>query len=165
MARFEFLQKSDFDTVSRALFAILSANMSAISPSGNSYEEDYTLWFGAVRERLKRDSRNIVLIYACDELVGFFQYYVVDFLFVMEEIQIAPEFQGVGLFRKLYGFMLEILPADIKSVRAYANRLNSKSQAILSHLGLSLESVKGNGFVFRGDFSNLVKWYNGESKC
>jgi RimJ/RimL family protein N-acetyltransferase len=165
MARFDILQKINFDDKSKDLFAILAANMSAIAPTGNSYEEDYTLWYDAVRERLTLETRNIILIYAYDELVGFFQYYMDNFLFVMEEIQIAPEFQGLGLFRKLYGFMFEVLPADIKSVRAYANKFNHKSQAILFHLGLSVESMKRNGFVFRGDFSNLLKWYNGDNKC
>jgi len=164
MLRFEVLDKSVFEKLSRCIFAILAHNMTAIAPTGNSYEEDYIGWNTAVSEGLQKEARSIVLIYFGDDLIGFFQYYAnPEGVLMMEEIQISPDYQGkgYGIFRELYRFLFSILPADIKSVEAYANKNNQKSQDILHHLDLQIigENKNGNSFHYRGDFDNLKKWY------
>ena len=50
--RFEVLEKSEFEKQSRGIFAILAHNMTAIAPTGNSYEDDYIGWNTAVSVRL-----------------------------------------------------------------------------------------------------------------
>ena len=105
------------------------------------------------------------MIYFGDDLIGFFQYSAnTDGVFMMEEVQIMPNYQGkeYGIFRKLYGFLFSILPSDIKTVEAYANKKNLKSQQILLHLRLQVtgESKNGNSYHYQGDFDNLHKWYS-----
>ena len=162
MLEFVLLDKSKFEAMSTAIFSILAQNMSAIAPTGNTYEEDYEIWFKAVGDGLKNESRQIMLINYDDVLIGFFQYYVNNALFMMEEVQITPQFQGKNLFRKLFGFVFSILPGNIETVEAYANKQNIKSQKILQRLGLQQigESKDGNSYHYRGEYASLVDWYS-----
>ena len=81
----------------------------------------------------------------------------------MEEIQLMPKYQGkeYNIFRLLYGFLFSILPTNLLTVQAYADKRNQKSQDILSHLGLHIigENKSGDSFHYQGDYSNLLKWY------
>ena len=165
MLKFILLDKSKFEAVSTAIFGILAENMSAIAPTGSTYEKDYELWFKAVGNGLKNELRQIILINYGDALIGFFQYYVNDGLFMMEEVQIAPQFQGKDVFRKLFGFIFSILPGNIEIVEAYANKQNIKSQDILQRLGLRQigESKDGNSYRYRGEYASLVDWYSTKS--
>ena len=83
---------------------------------------------------------------------------------MMEEIQFKPEYQGKGIFRKLYGFVLKNIRNDLEFVEAYASVYNQKSIGILENFGLSNEGLNKNGrsYHFKGSFNNLIKWY--ESK-
>ena len=162
--RFEYLNKSDFAAFAQQIFNILADNMTAIAPTGNSREEDFILWFDAVRDGLQKAERQIILIKDDEGLIGFFQYYTNADTFMMEEIQIKPEYQGKNVFRKLYGFLIENISKDILFVEAYANIANNKSIGILEKLGLSKIGTNKNGrcFHFKGNYSDLLKWY--ESK-
>ena len=164
MLRFSLLDKTDFNTLAKDIFYILDKNMSGIVPTGNEYEEDYKLWVEAVGSGLKKASRQVILIYFNNRLIGFFQYYTNDTLFMMEEVQILPAYQGkeYNIFRKLFGFIFTALPIGLKIVEAYANKQNPKSQAILLHLGLHIigENRNGNSYHFQGNFCNLTKWYD-----
>ena len=62
--------------------------MSVIAPTGNTYEQDFQLWQSSVAPALSKQQRQIVLMHSDDEIVGYFQYYVNDNVFMMEEIQI-----------------------------------------------------------------------------
>ena len=158
---FEYLNKADFSTVSSVIFNILADNMELIAPTGNSREEDYKCWHEGVFVGLERDERQIVLIKDSDSIIGFFQYYTNDDTFMMEEIQFKPEYQGKNIFRKLYGFLIPNIRDEIKFVEAYANIANHKSIGILEKLGLSRIGMNKNGysFHFRGNYSDLIKWY------
>ena len=46
--------------------------------------------------------RSVILIFCEDKLCGFFQYFVNDTTFRMDEIQFKKEYQGCGLFAELY---------------------------------------------------------------
>ena len=98
---FSYLNKSDFQTVARQIFDILADNMTVIAPTGNSREEDFSLWSDAVSDGLRRAERQIILIKDDDNLIGFFQYYTNADTFMMEEIQFKSEYQGKGVFRAL----------------------------------------------------------------
>lgn len=160
--RFEYLNKPDFPTVSYDIFSILADNMTAISPTGNSREKDYDLWYDAVCDGLKREERQIILIKDNETLVGFFQYYTNGDTFMMEEIQFKPEYQGKGVFRALYGFILKSIRNDLKFVEAYANIGNSKSIGILKKLGLVDIGLNKNSrsYHFKGKYSDLLEWYH-----
>lgn len=158
---FEYLKKADFATVSSVIFNILADNMEKIAPTENTREEDYKCWYEGVSNGLKRDERQIVLIKNADSIIGFFQYYINNDTFMMEEIQFKIEYQGSGIFRQLYAFLIENIRNDLEFVEAYANVNNQKSIAILKKLGLQTIGMNknGNSYHFRGNYSDLIKWY------
>lgn len=161
---FVYLNKSDFSAVARVIFDILADNMTLISPTGNTREEDYACWYTGVSEGLVRDERQIILIKVGDELVGFFQYYTNEDTFMMEEIQLKSAYQEKGIFRKLYGFILSNVSHNLEFVEAYASINNMKSIGVLKNLGLENIGLNKNGrsYHFKGEFAQLLKWY--ESK-
>ncbi len=159
---FNFLPKEKAGEYFPALFDILYNNMSKIAPSGGTYEDDYNKWYNAVFPAfVNKEPRKIILICDGEKLIGFFQYYVNDTTFMMEEIQLLPEYQGKGVFQKLYAHLAEIVPHDIQFVEAYAHKNNTKSQSILKHLGLQTvgENKNGNSYHFRGDCKLMFKKY------
>ncbi len=162
---FEYVNKADFSIIERDIFSILADNMEKIAPTGNSREEDYKCWYEGVTNGLRRDERKIILIKVNGSIIGFFQYYTNEDTFMMEEIQFKPEYQGKGIFRELYGFILKNIKNDLKYVEAYANKNNRKSIGILEKLGLSKIGVNKSGscFHFKGIYSGLLKWYNTEN--
>lgn len=160
--RFEYLSKPDFSTISNDIFIILADNMTIIAPTGNTREDDYMCWYQSVSDGLNRDERQIVLIKDNDSIIGFFQYYINENTFMMEEIQFKSEYQGKGVFRALYGFVISHIKEDIKFVEAYANISNSKSIGILENLGLTNIGLNKNGrsYHFKGDYTDLLKWFH-----
>ena len=158
---FDYMDKEGFPSVSNFLFGILDDNMEIIAPTGNTREDDYKCWYEGVSNGLKRYERQIVLIKDANSIIGFFQYYTNADTFMMEEIQLKPEYQGKDIFRKLYGFLIPNIKEDIKFVEAYANIANHKSIEILKKLGLSKIRTNKNGcsFHFRGNYSDLINWH------
>ncbi len=161
---FEYLNKTDFSTVSDKIFNILADNMTIIAPTGNSRKDDYECWYQSVSDGLNRDERQIILIRNNDNIIGFFQYYTNKETFMMEEIQFRPDYQGKGILRALYGFVIQHLKKDIEFVEAYANINNGKSIGILEKFGLKNIGLNKNGksFHFKGYYADLLKWYHSE---
>ena len=159
---FEYVNKPDFSAVADDIFNILADNMTIIAPTGNTREDDYECWHQSVSDGLKRDERQIVIIKDNDNIIGFFQYYTNEDTFMMEEIQFKPEYQGKGVFRALYGFVIPQIRDDIEFVEAYASISNSKSIGILENFGLTNIGLNKNGrsYHFKGRYSDLLKWYN-----
>ena len=54
MISFDILPKNEAENILPSLFRILHSNMSVIAPTGNSYKEDYRLWFMLLPQHLKR---------------------------------------------------------------------------------------------------------------
>lgn len=159
--KFTYLDKQYTEEILPDLFEILHSNMSVISPTGNTYEEDFALWSSCVAPAMQKENRQIILMYSGDALAGYFQYYTNSDSLMMEEIQIKEEYQGTGLFNTFYSWLVVKLPEDIKYVEAYANKKNVKSQGILEHMGLvkSGENKNGNSFYYKGDYTQLLKKY------
>ena len=159
--RIEFLNKAEADAVLPKLFDILYSNMSVIAPTGNSYEEDFSFWLSCVKPSLQKDPRQILLIYDKDEIVGFFQYFVNNGLFMMEEIQFIDKYKKTGIFRELYSHLTEIIPRDTEFVEAYADKRNKKSIEVLTHLGLEIIGENKNkvSYHFRGRYENILRRY------
>ncbi len=157
-----YLNKPDFPTTAYEIFNILADNMEKIAPTGNAREEDFECWYKGVSNGLEKKERKIILVKDNQNIIGFFQYYTNSDTFMMEEIQLKPEYQGKNIFRKLYGFLILNIREDIKFVEAYANIENHKSIGILKHLGLSEIGMNKNGrcFHFRGNYSDLINWFN-----
>ena len=155
------LQKSDSDSVLPILFEILHSNMSRIAPTGNSYDEDFSMWMSCIKPALEKAPRQILLLYDNDEIIGYFQYYVNGGIFMMEEIQFRAHCHGSGLFTELYRYLMKTLPENTEYVEAYANKKNAKSIGILTHLGLAVigENQNGNSYHFRGRYETLLHRY------
>lgn len=136
--------------------------MSILAPTGNTYDEDLKEWMFNIIPAIQRESRQIVLMLADDEVVGYFQYNIRRDCFVMEEIQISKDHQGTGLFDFFYAWLIPKLPKDLKYVEAYSNKRNYKSQGILEHLGLIRlgENENGKSFYYKGDYSILFRKYS-----
>ena len=160
---FRFLEKPPAPALLDDIFDILATNMRVIAPTGMTYEEDKAQWMACVPPALEKEARQIILIYAKDELAGFFQYYVTadHGVFMMEELQLKESYHGSGLFGALYRFLIPRLPTDIQAVEAYADKRNAKSLGILKHLGLTVigENKNGISLHLRGDFAELKKKY------
>ena len=155
------LQKPDSDSVLPILFEILHSNMSRIAPTGNSYDEDFSMWMSCIKPALEKAPRHILLLYDNDEIIGYFQYYVNDGIFMMEDIQFRAQYQGIGMFEELYHYLVKTLPPNTEFVEAYANKKNEKSIAVLIHLGLDIigENKNGISYRFRGRYENLIRRY------
>ena len=164
MFEFKFADKLQIEQLLPDLFRILHSNMSIIAPTNNSYEDDFEIWSSYIIPAIQKEQRQIVLMYVECKLVGYFQYYInVDINSLkMEEIQIAKEFQGTGLFSEFYNWLIKSLPKNIMYVEAYANKKNIKSQSILKHLGLveSGENKNGNSFYYKGKYADLLNKYS-----
>ena len=131
--------------------------MKDIAPSGVSYEEEREEWLSAVGPALDKAPRQIVLIYDGVSLAGYFQYYVNGGIFMVEEIQLVPEYQGTTLFCALFRFLGEVLPDGIETLAAYAHKSNIRSQRIMKKLGMvQTGEDQGDFCYFKGDFPRLA---------
>ena len=159
--RIEPLRKADAASVLPALFDILHSNMSRIAPTGNSYEDDRSMWMSCILPALAKEPRQILLLYDGGKIIGYFQYYVNDGVFMMEDIQFRAQYQGIGMFEELYHYLVKTLPPNTEFVEAYANKKNEKSIAVLIHLGLDIigENKNGISYHFRGRYENLIRRY------
>ena len=159
--KIDILRKTDAESVLPELFEILHSNMSRIAPTGNSYEEDFSMWISCIKPALEKEPRQILLLRDKEQLAGYFQYYVNNGIFMMEEIQFRDPYKGTGLFAELYRYLVKVIPEDTIFVEAYANKRNEKSIAVLTHLGLEIigENKNGISFHFRGRYENLVRRY------
>lgn len=165
MFDFKYINKSQIEVLAPDLFEILYSNMSLVAPTNNSYSEDFEVWRSYLISAVKERERQIVLMYAKDELAGYFQYTVnaVSSTLIMEEIEIKKKHQGTGVFSELYRWLVKQLPENIKSVEAYVNKSILKSQAVLEHLGLNAtgENKNGNSFHYEGHYADLLRRYCG----
>ncbi len=158
---FEFADKRELETTLPVLFSILYDNMQCILPSVKSYDEEYADWFSSVFPAMQKAPRQIVLMYNSECIIGFFQYFVNNRRFRMEEIQLAKAYHSTGVFTAFYRWLLPRLPADIMTVDAFAHRDNAKSQKILEHLGLSHlpDGDSGDFLYYNGNFHLLLGKY------
>ncbi len=155
---FEFIDKAQFINNAEVFYSIFDNNMQSLEPSV-SFEGEYKAWFRNVSEGLESAQRKLIRIKCGEDTVGFFQYYINNDLFMMEEIQLKPEYQGNGIFRALYGYVLPLECNGVKYVEAYTHYDNYKSMAILGKMGL--REIDSNAFKlrhFRGSYSDLQKW-------
>lgn len=158
---FDFLPKPDTEKYLPELFEILHSNMSIIAPTGNTYEEDFTLWSSCIAPAIQKENRHIVLIHSTEKLAGYFQYYTTESTLTMEEIQFKKEYHGSGAFRQLYSWLVLQLPQNLQFVEAYSNKQNFKSQMILEHLGLVKcgENKNGNSYHYKGEYKRITDLY------
>ena len=148
-----FLDKNEVRRFLPQLFSILHENMSVIAPTGNTYEEDYALWSGAVPPAMQKENRQIVLIFNDETLIGYLQYYTNETTFMIEEAQIKQAHQGRGVMRRAFAYICDFIPPNVLYAEAYANKRNAKSQNILERHGFARigENKNGNSYHYRAD--------------
>lgn len=155
--RFEFLDKRRKETWLPRLFDMLYSNMKDITPSGVPYEQEREAFLGAVGPALDREPRQIILMYGGEALAGYFQYYVNGGTFMVEELQLLPEYRATTLLTALIRFLGRELPEGIETVAAYAHKKNVRSQSIIRKLGMEPAGEDEGDFRFyRGDFPTLA---------
>ena len=139
------------------MFEILASNMRIIAPTGDSYEEDRRIWLAEAVPAFE----HVILIFDDGQLAGYFQYRLQDNTLRMDEIQFAKPYQGSGLFRRLYQYIITIIPQDIQHVTACANKMNQKAQNILEYLGLQRigENKNGKSFIYNGAYQAILEKY------
>ncbi len=161
MYQFKYADKQNIEETLPYLFDILHSNMSIITPTGNTYKNDLKEWLSNIIPAMQKEPRQIVLMFADSELIGYFQYYISSDSLMMEEIQIRNDYQGTGLFNLFYSWLIEKLPKNLKQVAAYSNKNNCKSQGVLEHLGLRKTGEKScNFFYYKGDYAVLLEKYS-----
>ena len=140
------------------MFHILSTNMGEIAPTGNSCEEDMKIWLSYMTsERIKE--MQILLMYVGEALAGYFQYSIHKDSILIEEIEIAPEYQRTLLFYRFLKYIGSVIPENIKYAEAYINKHNPNSQRIAQKLGMQIvgENPSGHSFRYRGELSFFKK--------
>ena len=139
------------------MFEILASNMRIIAPTGDSYEEDRRIWLAEAVPAFE----HVILILDDGQLAGYFQYRLQDNTLRMDEIQFAKPYQGSGLFRRLYQYIITIIPQETQHVAACANKANQKAQNILEYLGLQRigENKNGKSFIYSGEYQAILGKY------
>lgn len=156
--RFAFLDKTRKGVWLPQLFDILYCNMAGIVPWEADYETEKASWLAEVGPAMEKRTRQIILMFVGEKLAGYFQYYVSGGTFMIEEVQIVPEYQGTTFFLALMRHLTDVLPEDIETVAAYSHRLNLKSQRIIRKLGLEQQEENGSGdyLLYLGDYSSVM---------
>lgn len=147
---FKFLEKSNVGEFLPVLFDILYENMEKIAPLCKSYEKAKAEWLGQVTPAMKKDRRQIVLMYDGDTLAGYAQYYTNDTILMIEEIQLKPIYQRTMLLYEFCKFMKATLPSEITYIEAYADKRNTNSQKLMEALGMKIINDDGKYYHFRG---------------
>ena len=166
MFEFAYLKREDLEKYAKDLVSILYDNMEKIVPKGNSLDFVLSHWLPVMQEDFRSGTRKTILIFKKDtrEIIGYYQYSIREHVFLIQEIEIKPSYQGkYHIFRKLYGFLLEHLDTEIEYVEAYVHKCNEKSLTVHSRLGLVPvgENKSGSSYHLRGTFADLLKWYHG----
>lgn len=145
------LDKTQKDRWLPKMFDLLHDNMNAIAPSGLDYHREKQLWLEEVSPALDKAARQVLLYTNGDALIGFVQYYTRDRLLMVEEAQIGKEYQRSVAFLRLCRCLMNLLPADLERVEAYADRRNVKSIRLMERLGMAACEDTGCYFKFSGD--------------
>ena len=61
--KIDILRKADAESVLPELFEILHSNMSRIAPTGNSYEEDFSMWISCIKPALEKGQKIILYLF------------------------------------------------------------------------------------------------------
>ena len=106
MFHFVLMPKEETENLLPLLFDLLHTNMREIVPAENTYEQDFLIWKNKIESALEHKERQIILIKEQGRIIGFFQYYINETTFMMEEIQFDKKYWGTGIFEKLYQIVL-----------------------------------------------------------
>jgi len=142
------VDKSEKDHWLPQLFDLLYDNMRSIAPSGLTYEQERKQWLAAVSPALEKAPRQIILCFVGKELAGYVQYYIRERMLMVEEIQLKREFHRTFLFYQFCKHLLSVMPEELQTVEAYADKRNLNSIRLMEKLGMQhCETEVDSSFV------------------
>lgn len=135
------------------LFDLMQYNMADVAPTAWKKAK----WLAEVGGALKKQPRQIALMYSVGNLAGFCMYYVNGGVFMVEELQLLREYRSTGVIAQLWKFFLRMVPEDTRYMEAYTDRENAYSQKLLGRMGLKIVDRTADGQLlhFRGDFGKI----------
>ena len=141
------------------MFDILYTNMMAIAPSDDSYENDQRMWMDYIVPALSQGAVQILLMFAGEELAGYFQYSIRGDTLLVDEVEIRRDYQRSMLFFRMGQHLLTNLPKYIRYVESYVNKENKNSLSIHSKLGMEIvgENKSGRSWHMRGKVDPIAK--------
>ncbi|MBE6981460.1 MAG: GNAT family N-acetyltransferase [Ruminococcaceae bacterium] len=163
---FIYLNKGEKDQWLPQLFDLLYENMQTIAPSGLSYEAEKAQWLKEVSPALEKEPRKILLCFVGEELAGYLQYYIRDGLLMVEELQLKKKYQRSLLFYSLCKYLRKVLPQDLKTVEAYADKRNAASIRLMERLGMKVcEDETPAPFVhLRAPAESIYRFFMGNTQ-
>lgn len=159
---FMYLNKKEKDYYLPLLFDLLYENMQSIAPSGLSYDQEKEDWLSTVSPALDKAPRQIILCFVDGELSGYIQYYTRAQMLMVEEIQIKKEYHRTLLFYGLCKYLLSVVPNNLETVEAYADKRNLNSIRLMKKLGMHIcNEEPDSAFVhMRGSAKKIYLLFN-----
>ncbi len=136
LCMFIFLNKQEKDAWLPKLFDLLYENMQTIAPSEGSYAQEKARWLAEVAPALDKAPRQIIMCFVGGELAGYIQYYIREQMLMVEEIQLKKQYHSTVLFYQLCKHLLTIVPDDLQTIEAYADKRNLHSIRLMEKLGM-----------------------------
>lgn len=146
------------------LFSILYTNMTKIAPTNCGYEEDQKQWLDYVLPAVRSKQRHILLMYAGENLAGYFQYAVEGDTLTVDEVEIRPEYQRTMVFYRFCQYMLNNLPQNVHWFTSYVRKDNLNSISIHKSLGMERvgENRSGTSWHYRGEIGKAAARFRRE---
>ena len=141
------------------LFDLMHENMAEAVPSGLAREWEKAKWLAEVVPALKKEPRQIVLLYCKGMLAGFCMYYINGGKLMVEEVQIRRAYQRTSVAAELFRFLKGILPPDTACIEAFADKRNLDSRRFMEKHGMVVigETPDGTCVHYRGDARYIFK--------
>lgn len=156
MITFTYLDKNIKEKVLPKLFDLFYENMRRITPTDLTYEQEKAHWLGNVSPALDKSARQIIMCFADNRLIGYIQYYISDKLLMIEELQLKKEYHCTLTFYRFCKYFINILPADIEYVEAFADKRNSDSQKLMQKLGMKFIDSNSDFIHLRGNAYKII---------
>ena len=156
MITFTYLDKNKKEKVLPTLFDLLYENMCGITPTDLTYKQEKAHWLDNVSPALDKPARQIIMCFADNELIGYIQYYISDKLVMIEELQLKKEYHCTLTFYRFCKYFINILPADIEYVEAFAEKRNDTSQMLMQKLGMKFIDSNSDFIHLRGNAFEII---------
>ena len=150
---FRYLENKEKTDLLPKLFRILYTNMSQIATWEGTYKDDESAWLSYIIPELTSGRTKILLMYAGEEIAGYFQYRIQGDTLYADEVEIKQEYQRTFLFYRFCRHLRQWMPEEIRYVSSYVNVENHNSIAIHERLGMERigTNKRGTSWLYRGE--------------
>ncbi len=129
-------------------FKILWDNMNRILPTGNDYATDEKFYMTHAAPAISAPDKRVILIHDGDLLVGYLQYTLRDKVLFLEDLQLQDAYQGKGILRLLFRWLIAQLPNHLEWVELLCAKDNARAMAIYEHWGMKIIGTNKNGLSY-----------------